>query len=153
MGASAPYDSKTMTQEEKYLLLKDLCARLLYGIKAYEDDENPPVIICSYEAEDTFIDSDGWSHKIGTFKPYLRPMSSMTEEERKELKDILREKSFAVDCRNELIIYTNSEYDCDNYFSDFYDIQDWLNSHHFDFRNLIEKGLALEAPKGMYKED
>lgn len=69
------------------------------------------------------------------FKPYLRPMSSMTEEEKELMKG-------SVICFNEL--EGNSTL--------FDEIGlDWLLAHHFDFRGLIEKGLALEAPEGMYK--
>lgn len=79
-------------------------------------------------------------------KPYLRPMSSMTKEEKKELKELHfyytdghivndEDKDFKP------IIVDEMHCVC---------IIDWLNAHHFDYRGLIEKGLALEAPKGMY---
>jgi hypothetical protein len=74
-------------------------------------------------------------------KPYLRPMSSMTEEEKKEFE------SFG---------WMVNEFD-DNYpWVHIGQIEnvllglDWLNKHHFDYRGLIERGLALEAPEGMY---
>lgn len=123
-----------MTQEEKQLLLKDLCARLLYGV------------ICKLSAKDADVstteklDLGGLEHFIfGTMDvlPYLRPMSSMTDEEKLDyiaLGDIKR--------------YTNPQYA--------YLISeqlDYLNAHHFDYRGLIEKGLALEAPEGMYKTE
>ena len=66
----------------------------------------------------------GLLDKVEILEPYLRPMSSMSEEEYQEFGyDVLR--------------YTPREFD-------------WLNAHHFDYRGLIEKGLALEAPEGMY---
>ena len=64
-------------------------------------------------------------------KPYLRSMSSMTEEE--------------VDEFTQFDVYANGEYIMPNY-----EVIDWLNAHHFDYRGLIKKGLALEASKGMY---
>ena len=134
-----------MTQEDKELLLKDLCARLPYGVMMGNRKDNTSYRLTGHDIEDAEFDDDFDD------LPYLRPMSSMTDEERKELKFILREKSFAIDCHNELIIYTNPEYDCDHYFSDFYEVQDWLNAHYFDYRGLIEKGLAIEAPEGMYE--
>ena len=73
-----------------------------------------------------------YSH-IEEIKLYLRPMSSMTEEE-----STTYEYSFLYS--NDLRIYAE-EY------------IDWLNAHHFDYRGLIEKGLALEAPEGMYKTE
>lgn len=137
-----------MTQEEKQLLLKDLSARLPYGvIQVFEDNEYPPCAIIGYDGED-FIDEEGWSHRIGEFKPYLRPMSSMTEEERDELYT-------AMDWYGEIDengnVYTKGQEKV--YRETFYEYTDWLISHHFDFHGLIEKGLALEAPEGMYKED
>jgi hypothetical protein len=72
---------------------------------------------------------------IVDIKPYLRPMFSMTEEEKKEYD----------------ALYTYVEGCIDRKFKiDFSLTTDWLNSHYLDFRGLIEKGLALEAPEGMY---
>lgn len=107
-----------MTPEEKQLLLKDLCARLSYGV----------VVRSTYYTIDIILD-DNW-----TVKPYLRPMSSMTEEEKKELNNVL-----------EFQYYSDDSCMCES--------TDWLNAHHFDYRGLIEKGLALEAPEGMYKTE
>lgn len=82
-------------------------------------------------------------------KPYLRPMSSMTEDEIKELSKILNYEFYidddfalaAEDDRHRIRLDL-----CEGYI-------DWLNSHHFDYRELIEKGLALEAPEDMYKTE
>ena len=115
-----------MKQEDKELLLKDLCARLPYGVKINVNGE-----------EDTLLElgvDTGWvnaSYDIDDVKPYLRPMSSMTEEEKEEYEVL-------VDCSD----YT--------YFNTSDKVIDWLNAHHFDYRGLIEKGLALEAEEGMY---
>ena len=119
-----------MTQEEKQLLLIDLSARLSYGVKI-----NVPH---HYEDEDGIITLDAfWLHDIQNgrkeIKPYLRPMSSMTEEERKYYNQLS-------------LLVADGE-------SDAYEETDWLNAHHFDYRGLIEKGLALEAPEGMYKTE
>lgn len=70
-------------------------------------------------------DADRWDAK-----PYLRPMSSMTDEEREEYKHLQTNYEFA-------------------YFDNAYSI-DWLNEHKFDYRGWIEKGWALPAPEGMY---
>ena len=132
-----------MTQEDKQLLLRDLCARLPYGVKVkylYWDEDKG----CEYPVPMILddINSDGYIRFHGdiaeeegqgyilTYLPYLRPMSSMTEKEKEEY-----DKTFDWD----------------------YSIQgtpfDWLNAHHFDYRGLIGKGLALEAPEGMYKTE
>ena len=71
--------------------------------------------------------------KIAVVKPYLRPMSSMTEEEKIEW-----DAEYA---------YNSRTYSYEGYVGK---MTDWLNKHHFDYRGLIEKGLALEAPKDMY---
>ena len=141
-----------MTQEEKQLLLKDLCARLPC---------HPQIHICNDSWEGMMIgefDNTLYSHHLDAFwcdrieiLPYLRPMSSMTEKEKGELKEYLDAEE--VDCNGfgyieggTLEDYVSSiPYSLCNY------VIDWLNEHHFDYRGLINLGLALEAPKGMYK--
>ena len=121
-----------MTQEEKDLLLKDLCARLLYGVKCRISDDNEFPQDKTIDEELTpggykaFVDTMNCSAVSPLFiKPYLRSMSSMTEEE-----------------RNELSHYDNSVQRTDFFYS-----------HHIDCRFMIEKGLALEAPEDMYKTE
>ena len=122
-----------MTQEEKQLLLKDLCARLSYGVKIIDEPAHclgELFLISTTDMVEYETETDTGMQTIYNIKPYLRPMSSMTEEEKEEY-----DKTFDWD----------------------YSIQgtpfDWLNAHHFDYRNLIEKGLALEATKDMYKTE
>lgn len=136
------YTLLIMTQQEKKLLLKDLCARLTYGIKCYYnspeiDDDIPEGIsvIKGFKNEGILIEIEsGDIIDVDCIKPYLRPMSSMTEEELMQYK-----------CMNDALD-ENYEVHIDNAYPAF----DWLNSHHFDYRGLIEKGLALEALEGMY---
>ena len=114
-----------MTKEEKQLLLKDLSARFPYEVIV--NDGNETDILAGYMLEDLmFIDE-------AIIRPYLRPMSSMTEEERKYYNSLS-------------ILIADGE-------CDVYEEMDWLNAHHFDYRGLIEKGLALEAPEGMYNKN
>lgn len=140
-----------MTLEEKQLLLKDLCARLPYVTFVYvdwheteeleicegcEDDEEEPnihtLISCDYYGE---CDLDDNLYKtVYDIKPYLRPLSSMTAEEKED---------FGVPFTSEGLVTLADTVEC----------MDWLNKHQFDHRGLIEKGLALEAPEGMYKND
>ena len=142
-----------MTQKEKQLLLKDLCARLPYGVICHTEEGDG--YLCSINQtifgteyginisplkRDYFNDSETDEQAV---KPYLRPMSSMTEEEKKVFDDFCVVDEFAWNGNAE-IGYKNQA----NIMSDGID---WLLKHHFDFRGLIEKGLALEAPKGMYK--
>ena len=123
-----------MTQQEKQLLLKDLCARLPYHPQCYckllekaPNDTNVYVQELSTFVIDEIeiMDDPQFKCQICDVKPYLRPMSSMTEEEQ-------------YDWTHTWIMDTTHEK------------YDWLNAHHFDYRGLIEKGLALEAPEGMY---
>ena len=126
-----------MTQEEKQLLLQDLCARLPYGVKckAYDCINYPYngdgfIIAIGQNYIETTYSSEEGIFPVGGVLPYLRPMSSMTEEEKNEHFG----RTMTID-----IVQTSKE------------VIHWLNKHHFDYRGLIEKGLALEAPEGMYK--
>ena len=126
-----------MTQEDKNLLLKDLCARLPYGnteIKVTEltNDMMSEVFvgkhICSTIDIEDFI--------LGKYiiRPYLRPLSSMTEEEKEEYDEWHLELE-----SGRIKDWKNADY------------IDWLNAHHFDYRGLIPKCIALVAPEDMYK--
>ncbi len=136
-----------MTQEDKDLLLKDLGARLSYKVVAqvtYKDGEGWKTedrkVLGAYTDGQVYVDCVYTN--IKNVKPYLRPMSSMTEEERIELSCL-----FGGIPDEDYIYkpYTDIPY------STFGEVIDWLNAHHFDYRGLIEKGLALEAPEGMYE--
>lgn len=89
---------------------------------------------------------------IGEFKPYLRSLSSITEEEKRELS---KKYVWDISCGQIKIRYHSDGYWDNNTkcpTSEYLRLFDWLNMHHFDYHGLIEKGLALEAPKGMYNE-
>ena len=118
-----------MTQEEKQLLLKDLCARLPYGIKCRFEttvDTYKTIELSREGTNGLLVDFDElycyWFNE-GFILPYLRPMSSMTEEEKEEEE-------------NTVMMF----------------LQDFYNAHHLDYRGLIENGLALEAPEDMYTQ-
>ena len=141
-----------MTQENKELLLRDLCARLPYGVKTTYKDIIMEIFVVS-----TFLDNMcclKWdSHKgyynqthahIGQFKPYLRPMSSMTEEERKEYTSLCNRQDIDTPTWSKIIWH------------DTYKSIDWLNKKMFAYRtidgkDMFELGIAIEAPEGMYK--
>ena len=154
-----------MTQEDRELLLKDLCARLPYGVKCYEADvEYAFDIIGTTSNNKEFVFSDGYERNLEQIKPYLRPMSSMTEEEKKELERLIDEKL------NKHIGQEDDEwtpwvlYDTTGiknsiggerfYFDEMIFIYDWLNKKMFDYRGLIEKGLAIAVTEenNPYKE-
>jgi len=122
-----------MTKEKESLLLKDICARLPYGIICRNEESNIDVFSSMLP---TNILQLRMLLRDYTIKPYLRPMSSMTEEERIEFERL----SFVYDTSDGSMLFSEKGLD-------------WLNAHHFDFRGLIEKGLALEATEEMYKTE
>lgn len=150
-----------MTQEDKDLLLHDLCARISYELKGRVQAEvsTGTYDINSGHLDYTEIDIDvevfgiqenemiiypvdskyneliaEYPYTYEEFIPYLRPMSSMTEDEYEEYSNIAN-----------LTIYEDGR--CISNGKEY----DWLNVHHFDYRGLIEKRLALEAPEGLYQ--
>ena len=132
-----------MTQEERQLLLKDICARLPYGIYCQIKYKRKNKIFeeCK-QLDGTFFNSieclfrsESGAEYSTDYKPYLRPMFSMTKEESEEYKQFLVDiygYAYSIDCVPQI---------------------DWLLAHHFDYHGLIEKGLALEAPTDMYKTE
>lgn len=130
-----------MTQEEIYLLFKDLCARLPYGVICQVDDgaaglNDGKLIEIDISKELVRFDADYyWDAYIDDVKPYLRPVSSMTEEERKWYKH--------------LIAFSGNPDGAANFV-------DWLNKkmfayHTIDGKDMFELGIALKAPEGMYE--
>ena len=131
-----------MTKEEKELLLLDLCARVLYGVKV-QHYENETFLV---DADVEYVHGDYVKIKnkdkevyIMAVKPYLRPLSSMTEEEKEEYTSYCFEQPFL---QKDKTPNLGSVPMC----------IDWLIKNHFDFRGLIPMGLALEAKEGMYKK-
>ena len=120
-----------MTQEEKQLLLKDLCARLPYKVKV-KSSRRTVVTTLTLDIINDFYLGCG-------IKPYLRPMSSMTDEEINEFILISDTVLWLGDKRSTCILSLEQI--------------DWLNKNMFDYLGLIDKGLAIEAPEGMYKTE
>ena len=138
-----------MTQEEKELLLQDLCGRLLYGVFVEYDYGDGVKRATKFHGNYLYLMMIGklqWKD----FKPYLRPMSSMTEEEEKELskKYVWNIWSGQIQIRYHSQGCWDDETECPT--EEYIELFDWLNAHHFDYRGLIKNGLALEAPEGMY---
>lgn len=140
-----------MTQEDKKILLKDLCARLAYGVFIHYHWSREGNTIDEDRIELDFSDVETLKYNIEnpqndwceiSWKPYLRPMSSMTEEENEELKYEIELELQALEGEegHNTVSAAPAAFEVDFY-----------NKHHFDYRGLIEKGLALEAPEGMYE--
>ena len=136
-----------MTQEDKELLLKDLCARLPYGVKVLRLDFNKVKEIQYIEPLNSRVkllgDPPGSTIDIEDVIPYLRPISSMTKEEKDEFEDIIGFKVWSDDFDNEFDFMSNeySYIDKECVVNTF----NWLNAHHFDYRDMISIGLAIEA--------
>ena len=168
-----------MTQEEKDLVVKDLCGRLPFHVKVaidfeeylevLPDDENlqypyrknlkfilnydnktiediskEPHILYAYPCSERFQMLRGYTYEfdygvpVEFIKPYLRPMSSMTEEERGEFRNFGGVMSYSPQHDT----WSISAFSPEAY--------DWLNKNMFDYRGLIPMGLALEATENMY---
>jgi len=125
-----------MTEEERQLLFKDLCARLPYGVKVKNKiGQIQTLSLGNADLARLFYEDSSIIIKNLSL-PLLRPMSSMTEEEDEEYSKTL----YVTDYGN----FVTSEPTTRTF--------DWLNAHHFDYRDLISKGLALEAPKDIYEK-
>ena len=138
-----------MKQEDKELLLKDLCGRLPYGVNMNHiaDTENNP-ITCVGGVAKTMITLESpagyGTSDIEDYMPYLFPLSSMTEEQKIEC---FKGTDIELDEHNEIwstfpisdsdIVLTN--------LNNWLKVINWLNKNHFDYRGLIEKGLAIDA--------
>lgn len=134
-----------LSESDRKLLIKDLCTRLPYGVKAHVKktysehiksiEEDVTVIMVYPKTDSVFVeDSKGLQIKISLDDPsaeiylYLHKIDfrSMNKDEEESLKKAIETMTWTAE-------------------------MDWYNEHHVDYRDLIEKGLALEAPRGMYK--
>ena len=135
-----------MTQKQKELLLKDLCMRLPYGVKI--DNMGEPSMLISINHKYRIIVEIAEGDKNPSFNstrldvleiedtiPYLFPLSSMTEEQRKELQELYFDYISDEIFNDTEFVY---HYDCIH-------LIDWLNKNHFDYRGLIPMGLAKDA--------
>lgn len=128
-----------MKQEDKELLLKDLCARLPYGVKCIVKSDGYIGVISSIENQYKIVTFDNnRQEEICDIKPYLFPLSSMTEKQKKEYLPLCEEIPIYDNYYGELEI-CNTEY-VDTWIS-----IDWLNKNYFDYRGLIPIGLANDA--------
>ena len=132
-----------MTKEEKDLIFKDLCARLPCHVRCkiwLKDGTTEEGLLDLKHNYGDVLQDAFYYDKIKDIKPYLRPMSSMTEEEKREYFSFIGgERPFDSDFSAYPIEYKFIyEHDINSYI-------DWLNAHHFDYRGLIERGLAIEV--------
>ena len=140
-----------MTAEERQLVLIDLCARVPYGVMCDRLGQPKKLLsVAPHKAYPLEFDHGEYmpnDYKVEDVKPYLRPMSSMTEEEKKELKqEHVKDEKLYAEC---LTKAANGDDSMRGKVIPHF-ATDWCNKNHFDFRGLIPMGLALEAPKDMY---
>lgn len=145
-----------MKQED--LLLIDLCSRLYYKVKVsliYNNEEYRGTLCAIYPEDNRVIIDDlnkschYYNQTCGGFlidenkvKPYLFPLSSMTNEQKREYH---QSTSKDIDMLQDVILERMNGKDNNNKHAIAYNGIDWLNAHHFDYRGLIEKGLAIDA--------
>lgn len=147
-----------MTPEEKNLLLKDLCARLPYGVKlGFYASATKQTYICTLlglepqEDEPVIAKTENGSFYMlaGHVKPYLFPLSSMTDEQCEELNNLIHEHFILDDGFNEgisfktygdILVWLDEKPINECYF-----IFDYFNKNHLDYRDLISMSLALDA--------
>ncbi len=142
-----------MTREEKMLLIKDLSARLPYAVtvehtSGFRGTLHDLTTLHLYDGDDIedidcgihFFGDDDW-FGVEYFKPYLFPLSSMTEEQQEEFDRIYADDMQVVanNLKNRL---DGKPYETN---LGHYRHIDWLNENHFDYRGLIPMGLALDA--------
>ena len=133
---------ETMTQKDKELLLKDLCARLPYGVivnvKGFDYDYNDKItqiykgVGCSIQV------TTNMPYDIEQVKPYLFPLSSMTDRQKNLFSLIVCKLDDSDMWRNGDMIFIDNETDLDS-------LLDFYNKNHLDWRGLIPKGLAIDA--------
>ena len=146
-----------MTQEEKQLLLLDLCARLPYGVICHYDCVVPSVgKVINYDRLNGIVpvqDTIGFMVGVHTvnalfdnIKPYLRPLSSMTEEEKIEMHNLLSPEGTAI-YKKDGIALPNNHYGEYVPYEFMNRVIQYLLKNHFDFVGLIPKGLAIAVTK------
>ena len=124
--------------ENKEIILKDLCGRLPYNTLVYAQNDND-----WYESEIcTQVISDLINEDY-VIKPYLFPLSSMTDEQRKEYEGIIY-KNIELHCERYYDVIDVDEFDC---------LMDFYHKYHFDYRGLIRLGLAIDSTNlNIYKD-
>ena len=134
-----------MTQTDKELLLKDLCARLPYGVKIqvpYEDGSGYFDETVWEVNNDGPFHVNGWGIEYEYVKPYLFPLSSMTSEQLFEVQEIMGKNEIEIEDGFFNII--DSSRNTITYL-EILAVLEWFYKNHFDINGLIEKGLAIDA--------
>ena len=138
-----------MTQEEKYSLLKGLCYRLSYGVKVQDElGRINKLVIGNSDLNRLYYNDFSTYSEEKLSLPYLFPLSSMTDKQAKEIQEIVGNPDNACIIRKTdgLELWLNFiDTDPTIWVDTIFEVQDYLKKNHFDYRGLIEKGLAIDA--------
>ena len=136
-----------MTQEDKELLFKDLCARLPYNVICQVEFresgkyQSKSMFLSGVFTDEAYFTTESGSIYSNEYKPYLFPLSSMTKEQQEELDRIY------IDDMRVIVDNITNRLEGKSYETNFgpYKYIDWLNENHFDYRGLIPMELAIDA--------
>lgn len=132
-----------MTQTEKGLLLRDLCARLPYEVKVQYKDDIFTIDYISGIYEEIKLDTpDRYTIDISEVKPYLFPLSSMTKEQLFEVQEILGKNE--IEIGDGFLHIIDSDRNTITYL-EILALLEWFYKNHFDVYGLIPMGLAIDA--------
>ena len=132
-----------MTQENKEILIKDLCARLPYGVKVLFENKVFSIDYISAEYEEIKLDTpDNYTINISNVKPYLFPLSSMTREQLFDVQEIIGKNEIEIE--DGFLHIINSDRNTITYL-EILAVFEWFYKNHFDIYGLIPMGLAIDA--------
>ena len=135
-----------MTQKDKELLFRDLCARIPYNVKCYNSKYRPDLaeeIICiTVNYNHPCIQLGTYLYKLEQVKPYLFPLSSMTKEQLFEVQEILGKNEIEIE--DGFLSIIDSSRNTITYL-EILALLNWFYKNHFDINGLIPMGLAINA--------
>lgn len=132
-----------MTQKNKEILIKDLCARLPYGVKVLFENEVFSIDYISAVYEEIKLDiPDNYTLDISNVKPYLFPLSSMTREQLFDVQEILGKNEIEIE--DGFLSIIDSDRNTISYL-EILAVLEWFYKNHFDIYGLIPMGLAIDA--------
>ena len=144
-----------MTTEDKMLLIEDLCCRLPFGVKCYIPEINDYRVLGSIQYDGINTLFDFWNKEqtryelqlyISEFKPCIFPISSMTEEQKKEISkryNLHTSYGLCIEITNHIEGYWDTDNSC--HLQDYLWLINWLIKNNFDYKRLIPMGIAIDA--------
>ena len=132
-----------MTQKNKEILIKDLCARLPYGVKVLFENEVFSIDYISAAYEEIKLDiPDNYTLDISNIKPYLFPLSSMTRKQLFDVQEIIGKNEIEIE--DGFLHIINYDRNTITYL-EILAVFEWFYKNHFDIYGLIHMGLAIDA--------